>query len=70
MAIRIISGCTSSQTYVVDFNSFPVIGNNVYQLSFYCPSCDSNEVPPTGCYTVLSLKSEDQNQKIRIRMQH
>ena len=54
MAIRNISGCTSAQTYTVDFVDFPIIGNNVYYLTFSCPGCSPGEEPPAGCYTVLS----------------
>jgi hypothetical protein len=54
MAIRNISGCTSAQTYTVDFVDFPIIGNNVYYLTFSCPACSPGEEPPAGCYTVLS----------------
>ena len=58
MAIRNISGCTSAQTYTVDFVDFPIIGNNVYYLTFSCPGCSPGEEPPAGCYTVLT-PSED-----------
>ena len=54
MAIRNISGCTSAQTYTVDFVDFPIIGNNVYYLTFSCPACSPGEEPPAGCYTVLT----------------
>ena len=54
MAIRNISGCTSAQTYTVDFVDFPIIGNNVYYLTFSCPGCSPGEEPPAGCYTVLT----------------
>jgi hypothetical protein len=54
MAIRNISGCTSAQTYTVDFVDFPIIGDNVYYLTFSCPACSPGEEPPAGCYTVLS----------------
>ena len=54
MAIRNISGCTSAQTYTVDFVDFPIIGNNVYYLTFSCPGCSPGEEPPAGCYTVLA----------------
>ena len=54
MAIRNISGCTSAQIYTVDFRDFPIIGNNVYYLTFSCPACSPGEEPPAGCYTVLT----------------
>ena len=44
MAVRIISGCTSG-VYVADFDEIPVIGNNVYYLTF----AGDNE---PGCFTV------------------
>lgn len=47
MAIRYISGCTSGLE-VVDFDTLPVIGNNVYYLTF------AGDTPP-GCYTVSGV---------------
>ena len=44
MAVRIISGCTSGD-YVADFGLLPVIGNDVYYLSFAGDT-------PAGCFTV------------------
>ena len=61
MAIRNISGCTSAQTYTVDFVDFPIIGNNVYYLTFSCPACSPGEEPPAGCYTVLTPSEDSPN---------
>ena len=44
MAVRIISGCTSG-VYVADFGLLPVIGNDVYYLTFAGDN-------PSGCFTV------------------
>ena len=49
MAVRIISGCTSG-VYVADFGSLPVIGNDVYYLTF-----NGDNAP--GCFTVGSVTS-------------
>ena len=45
MAIRLISGCTVSGASAGDFGTLPVLGNNVYYLTFAGDS-------PAGCYTV------------------
>jgi hypothetical protein len=44
MAVRIISGCTSG-VYIADFGLLPVIGNEVYYLTFAGDN-------PSGCFTV------------------
>ena len=49
MAVRIISGCTSG-VYVADFGLLPVIGNDVYYLTFAGDT-------PAGCFTVGSVTS-------------
>ena len=49
MAVRIISGCTSGN-YVADFGLLPVIGNDVYYLSFAGDT-------PAGCFTVGAVTS-------------
>ena len=49
MAVRIISGCTSG-VYVADFGSLPVIGNDVYYLTF-----NGDNAP--GCFTVGNVTS-------------
>ena len=46
--IRIISGCTQIGQAAADFGSLPVIGNNVYYLTF------AGDFEP-GCYTVGSI---------------
>ena len=43
--IRIISSCTSASTYVIDFDGFPEVGNEVYYITFTGST-------PAGCYTV------------------
>ena len=43
--IRIISSCTSANTYVIDFDGFPEVGNEVYYITFTGST-------PAGCYTV------------------
>ena len=47
---RNITGCTSG-VYITNFGDLPVIGNNVYYLTF------NGDVPP-GCFTVGSITSE------------
>ena len=49
MAVRIISGCTSG-VYVADFGLLPVIGNDVYYLTF------AGDNSP-GCFTVGNVTS-------------
>ena len=49
MAVRIISGCTSGN-YVADFGLLPVIGNDVYYLTFAGDT-------PGGCFTVGAVTS-------------
>ena len=45
--IRIINSCTSANTYVIDFDGFPEVGNEVYYITFTGST-------PAGCYTIGS----------------
>ena len=49
MSIRIISGCTSG-VFAADFGSLPVIGNQVYYLTFFGDT-------PSGCFTIGAVTS-------------
>jgi hypothetical protein len=48
MAIRLISGCTVTGAPAGNFGTLPVLGNNVYYLTFAGDS-------PAGCYTVGAI---------------
>jgi hypothetical protein len=50
MTIRNITGCTSG-VYIANFGDLPVIGNNVYYLTF------NGDISP-GCFTVGSISTE------------